>query len=298
MIFSTTPHFRSSEEIAESAAGLGLGDEIMSAICRALDEDIDSGDVTTDSIVPPEDRAIARIIAKEDGVLSGLVIAQAVFLVLSCDMRFDSTLTDGAQIVRGQTLLEMAGPARAILTGERTALNFLARMSGIATLTRAFVDAIAGTGATILDTRKTAPGLRIFDKLAVKHGGGHNHRFGLFDMVLIKNNHIDSAGSVTRAVELTRAGGHNLEIEVEARSLAEVEEALTAGAERILLDNMSLDEMRQAVVFSAGRAKLEASGNVSLNTVREIADTGVDFISVGALTHSAKTFDLSLRWVG
>jgi nicotinate-nucleotide pyrophosphorylase (carboxylating) len=269
----------------------------MAAICHALDEDIGPGDVTTNSIVPAGENAAARIIAKENGVLSGLVVAQAVFRLLSRDVRFGSTLSDGAQVVRGQTLLELTGPARAILTGERTALNFLARMSGIATLTRAFVDAIAGTGATILDTRKTAPGLRVFDKLAVKHGGGGNHRFGLFDMVLIKNNHIDSAGSVTRAVDLARAGGHNLEIEVEARSFAEVEEALNAGAERILLDNMSLDEMRQAVVFSAGRAKLEASGNVSLNTVREIAETGVDFISVGALTHSAKTFDLSLRWV-
>lgn len=297
MIFSTTPHFRSSEEIAESVAGLGLGDVVIAAICHALNEDIGSGDVTTNSIVTGDENAVARIIAKENGVLSGLIVAEAVFLLLSCDTRFSSTVSDGAQVVRGQTLLELTGPARTILTGERTALNFLARMSGIATLTRAFVDTIAGTGAAILDTRKTAPGLRVFDKLAVKHGGGNNHRFGLFDMVLIKNNHIDSAGSLSRAVELARAGGHNLEIEVEARSLAEVDEALTAGAERILLDNMSLDEMRQAVVFCAGRAKLEASGNVSLNTVREIAETGVDFISVGALTHSAKALDLSLRWM-
>ena len=283
--------------MAESVAGLELGDEVIAAICQALNEDIGPGDVTTNSIVPSNVTAVARIIAKEDGVLSGLAVAQAVFLLLSGDMRFSSTLFDGAQVVRGQTLLELTGPARAILTGERTALNFLARMSGIATMTRAFVDAIAGTGATILDTRKTAPGLRIVDKLAVKHGGGDNHRFGLFDMVLIKNNHIDSAGSLSRAVDLARAGAHGLEIEVEARSFAEVEEALTAGADRILLDNMSLDEMRQAVVFCAGRAKLEASGNVSLNTVREIAETGVDFISVGALTHSAKALDLSLRWM-
>ena len=245
--------------------------------------------------------AIARIIAKEAGVLSGLVVAQAVFLALSADMRFESTLTDGAPVVHGQTLLDLAGPSRALLTGERTALNFMGRMSGIATLTRTFVDAVAGTGAKILDTRKTAPGLRTFDKLAVKHGGGSNHRFGLFDMVLIKNNHIDSAGSLTKAVDLARAAvkqGPNLEIEVEARTIAEVREALASGVERILLDNMSLAELRQAVESCAGRAKLEASGNVNLDSVRAIAETGVDFISVGALTHSAKAFDVSLRWVG
>ena len=279
---------------------LELGDEIIAGIRRALSEDIGSGDVTTTSIVPSDAVAVARIIAKQDGVLSGLVVAQAVFLLLSGDMRFlNSTLSDGAHVVRGQTLLELTGPARAILSGERTALNFLARMSGIATLTREFVDAIAGTGAAILDTRKTAPGLRAIDKLAVKHGGGDNHRFGLYDMVLIKNNHIDYAGSLSRAVELARASGeHNLELEIEARTIEEVQEALTLGVERILLDNMSLDELRQAVALCAGRAKLEASGNVGLDNVRAIAETGVDFISVGALTHSAKAFDVSLRWVG
>jgi len=199
-------------------------------------------------------------------------------------------------VVRGQTLLEFTGPTRAILTGERVALNFLGRMSGIATLTRAFVDAVTGTGAAILDTRKTAPSLRTFDKLAVKHGGGENHRFGLFDMVLIKNNHIDSAGSVSQAVGLARSGAQNLDIEVEARTIAEMEEALASGVDRILLDNMSPAELRQAVQVCAGRARLEASGNVSLDTVRAIAETGVDFISVGALTHSARSFDVSLRW--
>jgi nicotinate-nucleotide pyrophosphorylase (carboxylating) len=304
LILSTTPHFRSNEEIGESVAGLGLGDEIIAAICHALNEDVGPGDVTTDSILALGSRAAARIIAKEDGVLSGLGVAQAVFLVLTGDMHFVSTLTDGAQVARGQTLLELTGPARALLTGERTALNFMGRMSGIATLTRAFVDAVAGTGAKILDTRKTAPGLRSFDKLAVKHGGGHNHRFGLFDMVLIKNNHIDSAGSLTKAIELARAAvkqSPNLEIEVEARNMAEVVEALAPevlGVQRILLDNMSLDELRQAVEVCAGRVKLEASGNVGLHNVRAIAETGVDFISVGALTHSAKAFDVSLRWAG
>ncbi len=298
MILSTTPPSQSAEGTGETVAGLGLSDEFIAAIRHTLHEDIGSGDATTNSIVPPDESAIAKIIAKEDGVVSGLLVARAVFLELSADMRFASIASDGAQVVRGQTLLELTGPSRAILTGERTALNFLGRMSGIATLTRAFVDAVAGTGATILDTRKTAPGLRVFDKLAVKHGGGSNHRFGLFDMVMIKNNHIDSAGSLTRAVAMARAGAHNLEIEVEARTMAEVQEALTSGVERILLDNMSLDELRQAVVECAGRSKLEASGNVNLNSVRAIAETGVDFISVGALTHSAKSFDVSLRWVG
>jgi nicotinate-nucleotide pyrophosphorylase (carboxylating) len=298
LIPSTTTHFRSSEEIGEAVAGLGLGDETIAVIWHALSEDIGSGDVTTNSIVPSDKKASSRIIAKEDGVLSGLAVAQAVFRALSSDMSLSSVLSEGAQVVRGQTLLEMSGPARTILTGERTALNFLGRMSGIATMTRSFVMAVAGTGATIIDTRKTAPGLRIFDKLAVKHGSGNNHRFGLFDMILIKNNHIDSAGSLTRAVELARAGAGHLEIEVEARTLAEVREALASGVERILLDNMSLDEMRRAVGECAGRVKLEASGNVNLNTVRAIAETGVDLISVGALTHSAKAFDVSLRWVG
>ena len=283
--------------MAEAVADLGLGDEIIACIRRALFEDIGSGDVTTNSIVPSGASAEARIIAKQDGILSGLAVAQTVFLLLSCDMRFNSTLSDGDQVVSGQTLLELTGPARAILTGERTALNFLARMSGIATLTRKFVDAIAGTRAVILDTRKTAPGLRTIDKLAVQQGGGYNHRFGLDDMVLVKNNHIDHAGSLSNAVALARAGGHNLEIEIEARSIEEMEEALTLGVERILLDNMTLDELSRAVALCAGRAKLEASGSVSRDNVRAIAETGVDYISVGALTHSAKAFDVNLRWL-
>ena len=298
MTLSTNPHFRPGEDTGDSVASLGLGDEIIACIRGALSEDIGSGDVTTNRIVSSEASAVAQIIAKQDGVLSGLAVARAVFLLLSSDMRFNSALRDGAEAVRGQTLLEMTGPARTILTGERTALNFLGRMSGIATLTRKFADAIAGTRATILDTRKTAPGLRAVDKLAVQHGGGDNHRFGLYDMVLIKNNHIDYARSLSRAVDLARAGEQNLEIEVEARTIDEAQEALALGVERILLDNMSLDELRRTVTLCAGQAKLEASGNVGLDNVRAIAETGVDFISVGALTHSAKAFDLSVRWVG
>src|SRR5882672_5213031 len=208
--------------MADSVASLQLGEEIIACIRSALSEDIGSGDVTTNSIVSSKASAVAQIIAKQDGVVSGLAVARAVFLLLSSGMRYNSALRDGAEVVRGQTLLEMTGPARTILTGERTALNFLGRMSGIATLTRKFVDAIAGTRATILDTRKTAPGLRAIDKLAVQHGGGINHRFGLYDMVLIKDNHLDYAGSLTRAVELARAGGHNLKIGIEARTIEEV----------------------------------------------------------------------------
>jgi nicotinate-nucleotide pyrophosphorylase (carboxylating) len=297
LTLSTIPHFRPSEEIGERVASLGLDGEIIVRIGGALSEDIGTGDVTTHCIVPPGARAVARIIARDGGILSGLAVAQAVFLLLSGDMRFNSTFSDGAKVACGQTLLELAGPAEAILTGERTALNFLGRMSGIATLTRKFVDAIAGTKAVILDTRKTAPGLRAIDKLAVRHGGGDNHRFGLYDMVLIKNNHIDYAGSLSGAVELVGEGRNELEIEVEARDIKEVQEALSLGIRRILLDNMSIDDLRQAVQLNAGRARLEASGNVILDNVREIAETGVEFISVGALTHSAKAFDVGLRLV-
>jgi nicotinate-nucleotide pyrophosphorylase (carboxylating) len=193
-------------------------------------------------------------------------------------------------------LARVSGSARALLTGERTALNLLGRMSGIATLTRQFVEAVAGTKAVILDTRKTAPGLRAVDKLAVRLGGGQNHRTGLFDMVLIKDNHIDFAGSITAAVERVRATGTKLQIEVEARTLEDLREALSLDVPRVLLDNMTIENMREAVAIAGGRAKLEASGNITLQNVRAVAETGVDFISVGMLTHSAPVFDVSLKW--
>jgi nicotinate-nucleotide pyrophosphorylase (carboxylating) len=202
---------------------------------------------------------------------------------------------EGARVEKGTLLAEVGGKARPILAAERTALNFLGRMSGIATLTRRFVDAVAGTGAVILDTRKTAPGLRYVDKLAVRRGGGQNHRMGLYDMILIKDNHIDFAGSLAEAVRRARSAHTNLPIEVETRTLEEVQAALARGVERILLDNMSLSEMRAAVRLAAGRARLEASGNVTLEGVRAIAETGVDYISIGALTHSAKVFDVSMK---
>ena len=293
----STPAFKSSKENNEALLRLDLDDEILATIRRALAEDIGVGDVTTNLLVAPEASAVARIIAKQDGFVSGLSIAQAVFLMLDVDMRFSLNAGDGAEVTSGQLLLESKGSARAILTGERTALNFLGRMSGIATLTRKFVMAIAGTKATILDTRKTAPGLRAIDKLAVQHGGGGNHRFGLYDMILIKDNHIDSAGSISDAVRVVKEADNQLEIEVEAKNIKEVQEALDLGVKRILLDNVSLAEMRDAVAINNGRAKFEASGNVTLQNVHEIAETGVDFISVGALTHSAPAFDVSLRWV-
>ena len=263
----------------------------------ALEEDIGTGDVTTDTIVPAGATLRGRIVAKQEGVVAGLDVAKQVFLTLNEHVTFVAKTKDGSKVTRRYVLADLEGPARTLLTAERVALNFLGRMSGIATLTRKFVDAVAGTNAVILDTRKTAPGLRFTDKLAVRLGGGENHRTGLFDMVLIKDNHIDFAGSITQAVERVRASGTKLEIEVETRTLDDVREALALGVERILLDNMSPDTMREAVAISGGRAKLEASGNVTLDNVLEVAKTGVDYISVGALTHSPIVFDVSLEFV-
>jgi nicotinate-nucleotide pyrophosphorylase (carboxylating) len=274
-----------------------LPPEISQYIRRALEEDIGSGDVTTNTIVPANASLRGRIVAKESGVVAGLEIAREVMLSLDQTVKFVSKVEDGGKIERGTVLADLEGSARALLTGERIALNFLGRMSGIATLTRKFVDAVSTTKAVILDTRKTAPGLRLTDKLAVRLGGGQNHRTGLFDMVLIKDNHIDFAGSITAAVERVRASDTKLEIEVETRTLDNVREALSLGVERILLDNMSTDTMREAVAICDGRAKLEASGNVTLDNVLEVAGTGVDYISVGALTHSPKVFDVSLEFV-
>jgi nicotinate-nucleotide pyrophosphorylase (carboxylating) len=271
--------------------------EIIDSIRRALAEDIGSGDVTTDSIVPANALLGGRIIAKQDGVVAGLGIAEAVWYELDERVSFTAQVFDGSRVENRTVLAEVRGPARALLTGERIALNFLGRMSGIATLTRQFVDAVAGTPAIILDTRKTAPGLRLTDKLAVRTGGGQNHRTGLFDMVLIKDNHIDFAGSITAAVTRVREAGVTVEIEVEARTLDHVREALALGVERILLDNMTFDLMREAVQITGACAKLEASGNVSLANVLEVGRTGVDYISVGALTHSPQVFDVSLEFV-
>jgi nicotinate-nucleotide pyrophosphorylase (carboxylating) len=274
-----------------------LPPEISRSIIRALQEDIGPGDVTTNTIVPVDASLRGRIIAKQEGIVAGLEIAKQVMLALSQHVNFVAEVEDGSRVTRGTVLANLDGSARALLTGERTTLNFLGRMSGIATLTRKFVDAVSGTSAVILDTRKTVPGLRMTDKLAVRLGGGQNHRTGLFDMVLIKDNHIDFAGSITAAVQRVRVSGTTLEIEVETRSLDNVREALALGVERILLDNMSTATMREAVEICDGRARLEASGNVTLDTVLEVARTGVDYISVGALTHSPQVFDVSLEFV-
>ncbi|HMD89689.1 MAG TPA: carboxylating nicotinate-nucleotide diphosphorylase [Anaerolineaceae bacterium] len=271
--------------------------EIKGAVRRALDEDIGSGDVTTDSIVPAEAIMSGKIIAKQSGIVAGLDVAEMAFCMLDNKVAFSRQVAEGDPVEDHQLLAVISGKARALLTGERTALNFLGRMSGIATLTRQFVEAVAGTKAVILDTRKTAPGLRAVDKLAVRRGGGKNHRFGLYDMILIKDNHIDFAGSLVEAVQRAKTVNQNLEIEVEARSLEDVQLALKAGVNKILLDNMTPDMMRQAVVINQGRASLEASGNVTLGNVRQVAETGVDYISIGALTHSAKAFDVSLLWL-
>lgn len=274
-----------------------LPTEILDSIQRALAEDIGAGDATTLSIVPPEATMRGQIIAKQDGIIAGLDVARAAYELLDSAVEFSPQLADGSRVTRAGVLALVSGRTSSLLTAERTALNFLGRMSGIATLTRQFVDAVAGTRAVILDTRKTAPGLRAVDKLAVKLGGGGNHRIGLYDMILIKDNHIDHAGGIEEAVRRAKAARSGLPIEVEARTMNDVRVALSLGVERILLDNMSVEMMAEAVRLTNGRAKLEASGNVTLETVRRIAETGVDFISVGALTHSAKVFDVSFDYL-
>lgn len=257
-----------------------------------LAEDVGSGDVTTDTLVDETATAHAVIVVKEPGVVFGLEVAAAVFAEVG--VTFEPLVEEGAR-VEPRSIAEVDGPARGVLTAERVALNLLGRLSGIATLTRRFVDAVEGTGARILDTRKTTPGLRGLEKQAVAAGGGTNHRFSLDDGVLIKDNHLRLGGGVKAAVERMRASGTALPIEVEAETLAQVAEALDAGADIILLDNMTLEELREAVALTAGRAKLEASGGVRLDTVRAIAETGVDFVSAGALTHSARSVDVSLE---
>jgi len=274
-----------------------LPPEILTCIRRALDEDIGAGDVTTDSIVPVDAVMRGQIIAKQAGIVAGLDVACGVYRMLDEKVSFETLVAEGIQVEDRQALALVSGRARALLTGERTALNFLGRISGIASLTRQFVEAVAGTRAVILDTRKTVPGLRALDKLAVRRGGGQNHRTGLYDMILIKDNHIDFAGSLAEAVRRARHASGRLEIEVETRTLKDVASALEQGVERILLDNMSPDMLRQAVELNAGRAKLEASGNITLANVRQVAETGVDFISIGALTHSAKVFDVSFKYM-
>jgi nicotinate-nucleotide pyrophosphorylase (carboxylating) len=273
--------------------------EIERAVEVALAEDVGSGDVTTLATVPDDATATAALMAREPLILAGILFAEIAFHQLASDVRVRRFVEDGQRVERGSNVLEICGSARAILTAERVALNFVQRLSGVATLTAAFVQAIQGTHAAILDTRKTTPGWRRFEKYAVSCGGGCNHRFGLFDLVLIKDNHLaalrhEKPNAIAAAVGSARAMFPNLKIEVETDTLKQVGQAADAGADIILLDNMSPVLLREAVQFVAGRAKTEASGGVTLDTVREIAETGVDFISVGALTNSARAMDLAL----
>lgn len=263
---------------------------------RALEEDLGrAGDITSDLILPPDKRTSAKIVTRKPGTVAGLIAAESAFGIVDSSIEFRCASQEGSQIQAGSVLAHLEGPARALLTAERVALNFVGHLSGIATATRALVDAVAGTKAKIVDTRKTTPGLRVLEKYAVRCGGGFNHRFGLDDAVLIKDNHIAAAGSLEKAVQLARAAApHLAKIEVEAKTLAEVREALRAGAEVILLDNMLPDRLRAALELIGGTAVVEVSGGVRLETLREYALPGVDVISVGALTHSAPAADLSL----
>jgi nicotinate-nucleotide pyrophosphorylase (carboxylating) len=263
---------------------------------HALEEDLGhAGDITSELTVPAERRLLASLVARKPGTIAGLVAAQCAFEMVDPTLRVTIEVPDGSSAQPGARLAVIEGSARSILTAERVSLNFTGRLSGIATATRALVDAVAGTKARIVETRKTTPGMRLLEKYAVRCGGGFNHRFGLDDAVLIKDNHLVAAGGIAPAIERVRAGlGHMAKIELEVDSLAQLEEALSLGVDTILLDNMSTDDLKRAVAMAKGRAVFEASGNVTLATVRAIAETGVDCISSGGITHSAPNIDLGL----
>jgi nicotinate-nucleotide pyrophosphorylase (carboxylating) len=268
-----------------------IADKIISL---ALEEDIRDGDITTNSIIDVDETAEAYIISKSFGIISGLPVAEKVFRKLDPKIVWKQHKSEGQPIEKGDLIVEFSGSLRALLTGERTALNFLQRMSGISTAAAKFVEAVKGYDVKILDTRKTAPGMRMFDKYAVETGGGTNHRIGLYDMVMIKDNHIKAAGSITKAVEKVRKNiSKEIKIEIETSNQDEVKEALSVNADIIMLDNMNLEMMKQCVKIIKHRAKVEASGGINLDKITVIAETGVDFISVGTLTHSVKALDLS-----
>ena len=270
---------------------------VRALIEMALAEDIGTGDITTAATIPADVMAQAVLVAKDDGILAGLPIVAEVLSAVDGALRLDPLLADGVPVSRGTRLAEIAGPAHSLLTAERTALNFLQRLSGIATTTARYVAAVSGTPARIVDTRKTVPGHRVLDKYAVRMGGGYNHRFSLADGVLIKDNHIAALGGVAEAVRAARAQApHTLKIEVEITDRHMLQQAQQAGADIILLDNMSPAEMRACVELLAGSALTEASGNITLENVRAVAECGVDFISIGALTHSVKALDISLQF--
>lgn len=268
---------------------------VRDVIQRALAEDIGFGDLTTESMVPVDATTSGRIVVRASGVIAGLPFAAEVFRSIDPAIQFEAHVADGTRVEPGDIVARLSGPARGILTGERVALNLLQQLSGVATLARQIVERIEGTRARLLDTRKTVPGLRAFQRYAVRVGGGWNHRFNLFDGILIKENHIAVSGGITAAVERARSAvGPMTRIEVEVESFEQLEEAIAAGADMVLLDNMTPDELRQAVDLARGRATLEASGDISLETARAVAESGVDFFSSGALTHSARALNLSL----
>jgi nicotinate-nucleotide pyrophosphorylase (carboxylating) len=265
-------------------------------VAAALAEDIGPGDVTSELVIPPDAMACGRFLAKQPGILCGLDVAVECFRQVDPCVQFERLLGEGAPFEAGVDLATVTGPARSLLAAERVSLNFLQHLCGVATLTREFVARAAGTRARIVDTRKTTPGLRQLEKRAVRAGGGYNHRFALYDGILLKDNHIAIAGGITEAVSAARGRApHTLKIEVEVTSVAQLREALAAGADVALLDNMTLEQMEEAVAHGAGRIMLEASGGISLDNVAAVAATGVDLISVGALTHSARATDISLE---
>lgn len=263
----------------------------------AIAEDIADGDISSNAIIPQSEVAAATMVMKADGIISGMEVARRIF------ERFEAVtwtpyVSDGDSVKRGQVILRVEGSYRALLQAERLALNFLQRMSGIATMTARYAEALKGTAVRLLDTRKTAPGMRITDKMAVRHGGGHNHRMGLYDMIMLKDNHIKVAGGIPQAIEAARrALPLSIKLEVETSNLAEVEEAVRYGADIIMLDNMDNDTMCEAVRLIAGRARTEASGNMTLERLQSVAETGVDYISVGALTHSVTAMDISMNFL-
>lgn len=257
-----------------------------------------AGDITTDAIIPADAAARAVLAAREPGVIAGLIAAELAFRLIDPTIRFTPKAPDGSEVAKGSIVAELEGPARGLLTAERVALNFLGHLSGVATATHALVSAVAGTKARIICTRKTTPGLRVLEKYAVRCGGGLNHRFGLDDAVLVKDNHIAAAGGIAEAMRSLRGRlGPLVKIEIEVDTLAQLETALAEGADAILLDNMAPETMREAVAIAKGCATLEASGGITLNRVRTIAESGVDFISSGALTHSARSLDLGLDFL-
>ena len=273
----------------------GLDLNLKNLIERSLSEDIGPGDITTETTIPEDATSTAVMLAKQDLVLAGLDVAGEVFHYLDPRVQFTPLAKDGDKIKAGTVLARVSGKTRVLLTGERVALNFLQHLSGIATLTAKYVEKLKGLKVEVLDTRKTLPGLRHLEKHAVRMGGGKNHRMGLYDMVLIKDNHIKAAGGITKAVEAARKKAGQLKIEVETRNLEEAREALAAKVDIIMLDNMPVETMREAVNLIAGRTLVEASGNVTLDTIRTIAETGVNFISTGSITHSAPAADISMK---